>query len=262
MTMMEVTSIKPFLPQTFRLPGRLGKKVMALDLEAIKFKLVKEKGWSLQQADATEPHYKAYIFLLATRPEVNWVPSLAVDEMWHAHILDTQKYMADCARLFGRYIHHYPYLGMKDEGDAAVLADLYQQTKAEALASFGLSLEPGLSLADCGGGGCSSGSSCSSSSSCSTAPASCSTRSSCSTPVIIPSCSSGGGTTDSPRRPFDDRARKPGLTPTPASPRHKKTPWWKPGWLSSVDPEQFAAQYRPTRAELMNSLMGEVKGNA
>jgi hypothetical protein len=36
------------------------------------------------------------------------VPDEAIDAVWHAHILDTQAYIRDCERLFGRYLHHVP----------------------------------------------------------------------------------------------------------------------------------------------------------
>lgn len=251
-------SNKPAL-QAFSLPGRLGKKLMALDLEPIKYKLVKEGGWTLAKADTVEPHYKAYLFLLASQPGTLWVPSLQVDEMWHMHILDTQKYMADCAQLFGRYLHHFPYLGMKDAEDKAHLEALYRTTKATALAKFGLSLEPQIELADCGGGGCGGGSSCGSSCS------SCSSPSvpSCSTPTIIPTCV-GSSSCSSPSKPLNERGRKPDerKPSKPSTPSSGKRPWWKPSWVSSVDPSAFSLSERPTRDQLLDLAMGEVQGRA
>jgi hypothetical protein len=241
--------------RAFLLPGELGQQLMALDLECIKYKLVREGGWGLEQADVVEKHYKAYLFLLATQPDTLWVPTKAVDEMWHSHILDTQKYMADCAKLFGRYLHHYPYLGMKDEQDAKLLEQLFTQTKETVLAQFGLDVEADKHLADCGGGGCGGGGSSCSSSSCSSAPAS------CSTPVHIPSCSTGG-TTDSPRRPFDDRGRKREERKSPP-PTPPKKPWYRRlGLMEGVDPREFNLAGRPGRTELLAHVMGEAKGNA
>ena len=46
-------------------------------------------------------------------PTKRIVPTLTIDEFWHAHILDTRAYMADCKALFGKYMHHYPYSGLK-----------------------------------------------------------------------------------------------------------------------------------------------------
>jgi hypothetical protein len=38
------------------------------------------------------------------------VPGLLVDTMWHTHMLDSRKYMADCDAVFGTYLHHWPYM--------------------------------------------------------------------------------------------------------------------------------------------------------
>ena len=226
---------KPAL-RAFSLPGKLGKKLMKLDLESVKFKLAKEEGWSLARLDAVEQLYKAWLWLLAERPGIEWVPTLDIDEMWHTHILDTQKYMADCATLFGRYIHHYPFMGLKDEADAEKAEGLFAGTLA-ALADLGLDLEQ--LAADCGGGGCSSGgcsTSCPSCSSPSCPPSSCTT--------YIPPASS----CSSPTQPLNDRGKKKEeRKPTPAP---QKKPWWKPSFISRLGSEGMEHQFRPTRGEL------------
>lgn len=33
---------------------------------------------------------------------------LDVDEIWHTHILNTTRYIADCEEYFGYYLHHTP----------------------------------------------------------------------------------------------------------------------------------------------------------
>ena len=47
------------------------------------------------------------------------VPCKLVDELWHAHILDTRAYRDDCYRIFGFFYDHYPYFGLRDAADAA-----------------------------------------------------------------------------------------------------------------------------------------------
>jgi len=42
--------------------------------------------------------------------------------VWHAHILDTNAYAPDCEKVFGKFLHHFPYWGMRGEED---LVDLY-----------------------------------------------------------------------------------------------------------------------------------------
>jgi len=56
------------------------------------------------------------------------VPSKIVDTFWHYHILDTQAYAEDCDRVFGSFLHHYPYFGMRGEADARALTDAYDET--------------------------------------------------------------------------------------------------------------------------------------
>ena len=56
-------------------------------------------------------------------------PPPDVDEIWHAHILNTRRYAEDCSRLFGTFHHHYPYFGI-DGKDSAMDMD-------EIMESFG-----------------------------------------------------------------------------------------------------------------------------
>src|ERR1700722_6391239 len=113
--------------QTYLSP--IQAKIQALDLGPIKFKLVKEKSWPLHKAEAVEKLYKTYLLLFALYPGEEHVPTADIDEMWHGHILDTQKYMADCHEIFGYYLHHYPYLGMLGAEDATLAAAKFSTTR-------------------------------------------------------------------------------------------------------------------------------------
>jgi hypothetical protein len=44
-----------------------------------------------------------------------------VDNFWHYHILDTKKYAVDCHNVFGYFLHHFPYVGMRGEEDEQAL---------------------------------------------------------------------------------------------------------------------------------------------
>jgi hypothetical protein len=62
-------------------------------------------------------------------------PSMDVDTFWHYHILDTMKYARDCEEVFGYFLHHFPYVGLRGEDDLAAhermgehMAELYEQT--------------------------------------------------------------------------------------------------------------------------------------
>src|SRR5687768_7823975 len=92
--------------------------INGLDLESIKFRLTHPqagKGWSMEMANRIEREYKRFLTLLVRYPDKPIAPTHEVDEMWHQHILDTRKYATDCENVFGRFLHHYPYLGLQGE---------------------------------------------------------------------------------------------------------------------------------------------------
>ena len=77
-----------------------------LDLEPIKFSLTQREdgaGWSVEKTVLLEVWYRRFLYLAKLYPEKAVVPSKDIDIFWHTHILDTQKYMADCEILFSRY---------------------------------------------------------------------------------------------------------------------------------------------------------------
>ena len=112
--------------------------IAALDLDPIKVKLMHAQsgeGWSREKADAVELEYRRFLFLMKKFPEAASAPLFDVDTFWHYHILDTLKYMEDCDAVFGHYLHHFPYLGLRGEDDEAAhelagerMKELYEQT--------------------------------------------------------------------------------------------------------------------------------------
>lgn len=102
-----------------------------LDLEPMKAKLIEEgegHGWTLEKADAVGEAYRCFLYLNLNFPERYLVPTKDIDLFWHQHILDTQKYAEDCQRVFGKILHHFPYVGMRGEEDVAVWKDCFQKT--------------------------------------------------------------------------------------------------------------------------------------
>jgi hypothetical protein len=130
----------------------LRAKLWSLDLEPIIFKLMDEddgEGWSQDQALAAAEEYRRFLFLTVTSP-ATIVPTKFVDVVWHTHILDTMKYADDCQKLFGFFLHHFPYFGMRGEEDNANLqkafrgaADIYEE-------AFGQPYYVGINGASCG----------------------------------------------------------------------------------------------------------------
>jgi hypothetical protein len=115
--------------------------IAQLDLEPIKVKLMHKEsgaGWTLERANAAEFEYRRFLVLMKKFPQESTSPQVDVDTFWHYHILDTMKYAADCEAVFGYFLHHFPYLGMRGEQDAAILAqvgnrmqELYEQEFGE-----------------------------------------------------------------------------------------------------------------------------------
>ena len=114
--------------------------IQALDLEPIKFKLMdteEGQGWSREYVDQMEIAYRRFLTLSVKYPEETIAPSKDVDKFWHGHILDTMKYAEDCQNVFGYFVHHFPYFGMRGEEDAANLAEAGRKTKVLYEQEFG-----------------------------------------------------------------------------------------------------------------------------
>lgn len=103
----------------------------ALDLEPIMVKLMDpEEGeaWSLEKVRRVAEWYQRFLFLNALYPDRPIVPTKEIDTFWHYHILDTQKYAEDCQNTFGRFLHHFPYFGMRGEQDRQNLLNASKNT--------------------------------------------------------------------------------------------------------------------------------------
>ena len=121
-------------------PEQMVEAIFALDLDPIKFKLMDTKeghGWSREKVDAVELEYRRFLALTAKYPDQVIAPNTEVDKFWHGHILDTMKYAEDCEQVFGYFLHHFPYFGMRDEEDAANLANAADVTRKLYEKEFG-----------------------------------------------------------------------------------------------------------------------------
>src|SRR5579871_126327 len=87
-----------------------------LDLYSVRDAMMEKHGWTRERADAAREEYVRFLTLLQMRPGFMLVPWLDaegrddLDQFWHQHILDTQKYAKDCKAVFGRMIHHNPHV--------------------------------------------------------------------------------------------------------------------------------------------------------
>jgi hypothetical protein len=102
-----------------------------LDLSNVRMKLAdtdEGPGLSGDYVDLMEAEYRKFLALQLMHPDADIVPCKIVDEMWHRHILDTAAYREDCEAIFGRFLDHFPYFGMRGEDDAQALHDAYADT--------------------------------------------------------------------------------------------------------------------------------------
>jgi hypothetical protein len=79
-----------------------------MDLALIQKRVMKQQGWTDIKAEAAVREYRRFWIMRRKHNDMRLVPSLDVDEIWHAHILFTEKYMEDSDKAFGYYFHHAP----------------------------------------------------------------------------------------------------------------------------------------------------------
>lgn len=118
----------------------LMKLVNSIDLSMVKLKLTdadEGQGWSNDYCDDVEYLYRRFLCMVVLHPTKSIVPTKDIDSFWHQHILDTRAYAEDCQKIFGKFIHHFPYLGMRGEEDAKLLLDCFEETKSIYLELFG-----------------------------------------------------------------------------------------------------------------------------
>jgi hypothetical protein len=111
-----------------------------LDLSNVKMKLADSEegpGLSAEYIDLMEGEYRKFLALQLVYPDADIVPCKIVDEMWHRHILDTAAYREDCQAIFGEFLDHFPYFGMRGEDDAEALLDAYAETLERYRGTFG-----------------------------------------------------------------------------------------------------------------------------
>src|SRR5438105_1839956 len=114
--------------------------IQALDLDPIKFKLMdpeEGQGWSREYVNQMAIEYKRFLTLSVKYSEETIAPSKDTDKFWHGHILDTMKYADDCQNVFGYFLHHFPYLGMRGAEDAAAQAEAVKATAKLYQQEFG-----------------------------------------------------------------------------------------------------------------------------
>jgi hypothetical protein len=114
------------------------EKVGQIDFSMLKRKLIEERGWTTEYCDEVESLYRKFLALNIRYPGQKVCPTGPIDDFWHAHILDTRAYERDCELLFGEYLHHFPYFGMRGAEDRANLEAAFEESLNLFVLHFGV----------------------------------------------------------------------------------------------------------------------------
>src|SRR3990167_1455828 len=110
----------------------------AIDFSMIINKIVKTKHWREKDTVAICAYYKNFLYLNKKYETLGQLPpSEEIDEFWHNHILDTEKYIKDCDAIFGKYLHHYPYFGMDGKSNEQDLSNAFEHMQQLYKKEFG-----------------------------------------------------------------------------------------------------------------------------
>lgn len=112
-------------------------RIAELDLEPIKFKLADTEKYDAKEIAVVDKWYRRFLFMAWKMPKTAVVVPEPIDKMWHHHILDTRKYADDCKTVFGEFLHHFPYFGLRGDEDARALRVAFQKTSELMQGEFG-----------------------------------------------------------------------------------------------------------------------------
>lgn len=91
-------------------------------------RLAREQAWSLAHTRKAIEEYRRYCFLSCVSP-TPLTPSVAVDEVWHLHLIHSRDYWERfCGETLGRTLHHAPTRG--GAGEVLRHREQYAQTLA------------------------------------------------------------------------------------------------------------------------------------
>lgn len=125
--------------ETRRRLSKVLARFNSVDLSMLEQKLMDPEegnGWTQAYTTALRTEYQRYLAMIIVLPNEPLAPSHPIDDYWHAHILDTAAYARDCQLLAGKFIHHFPYFGIRGEDDAAALRAGFELTLALYRAIF------------------------------------------------------------------------------------------------------------------------------
>jgi hypothetical protein len=87
-------------------------KLNGIDFGSVAYQLMypsEGEGLTIEQATAAIEQYRQFLIIVYKYPDRTLRPSRLVDQVWHCHLLDSQRYRTDCMEIFGRFVDHYPF---------------------------------------------------------------------------------------------------------------------------------------------------------
>jgi hypothetical protein len=94
-------------------------------------------GWTSEKSNETLIQYKNWLLLKRKYREELLPPTEDIDKFWHFHILNSEAYHRDCLAIFGFYLHHFPYFGVRNAKDQENLYNAFSITKRLYEVEFG-----------------------------------------------------------------------------------------------------------------------------
>ena len=88
--------------------------------------------WDSSRFDHAVLEYRRFLALCRSYPHKLVGLSIDADQIWHQHVLNTRRYIADCDSYFGEYFHHSPALSEEEQAAAKRQTDeLYLEVFGE-----------------------------------------------------------------------------------------------------------------------------------
>lgn len=97
----------PFALNNAQIDNSLWEKIQTLNLELIVDRMIIKHGWTEDKTEKALKDYRYFLYM-SQMVEQAITPTGDVDDLWHEHILHTNKYAIDCQKLFGKFLHHFP----------------------------------------------------------------------------------------------------------------------------------------------------------
>jgi len=116
------------------------KHINSINFSNIISKMVNHQGWRISDATKVCHMYRNFLYLnkkYGMEKQLPLPPSEEIDEFWHNHILDTKQYRKDCQAIFGKYLDHYPYLGIDGKSSSGDVTDAFAELQRLYAKEFG-----------------------------------------------------------------------------------------------------------------------------